>query len=223
LRFNAAIYQENWKDIQLSFLGANGLTEIRNAGDARIRGFEFDLFARPTRGLSLSAGGSYNDAKITKDFCMIANEQFDCTIPGSDGTENALLAPSGTRLPVTPKFKGNFLARYEFPIGEHEGHLQAGVVHEGRRKSDLRLLERELVGDLKAYTLVDLSGGVKFGDWSADLYVHNLFDVRGQVTRGIQCLETTCGDPDGVTEIGGKIYTYVTQPRTIGLKVGRKF
>ena len=32
LTFNAAIYQLDWDNIQLSFLGANGLTEIRNAG-----------------------------------------------------------------------------------------------------------------------------------------------------------------------------------------------
>ena len=48
--FNIAAYQLNWADIQLSFLGANGLTEIRNAGDARIRGLEADLLLRLGRG-----------------------------------------------------------------------------------------------------------------------------------------------------------------------------
>ena len=54
VRFNGAIYQLDWKDIQLSFLGANGLTEIRSAGNARIRGAEFDIFLRPVRGLTVS-------------------------------------------------------------------------------------------------------------------------------------------------------------------------
>jgi iron complex outermembrane recepter protein len=36
-------------------------------------------------------------------------------------------------------------------------------------------------------------------------------------------VETVCGDPDGQTAIGGKVYTFVIQPRTIGLKVGTKF
>jgi outer membrane receptor protein involved in Fe transport len=35
-RFNGSIYQQDWNGIQLSFIGANGLTEIRNAGIARI-------------------------------------------------------------------------------------------------------------------------------------------------------------------------------------------
>jgi iron complex outermembrane recepter protein len=56
-----------------------------------------------------------------------------------------------------------------------------------------------------------------------ELYARNLFDSRGQVTRTIQCGESVCGDPDGVTDIGGKFYTVVTTPRTIGLKVGTKF
>ncbi|HEX8256069.1 MAG TPA: TonB-dependent receptor [Allosphingosinicella sp.] len=223
LRFNAAIYQLDWTDIQLSFLGENGLSEVRNAGNARIRGAEVDVFARLAPGLTLSAGAAYNDAKITKDFCLVANPQFDCTLDPGDGRENELLAPAGTRLPVTSKFKGNLLARYEFPIGPGEGHFQAGLIHEGRRTSDLRLLEREIVGDLDSYNTVDLSAGFKTSTWTAEVFVRNLFDELGQTARGIQCLETVCGDPGGDTLIGPKIYTYVTQPRTIGLKIGTKF
>ena len=223
LRVNAAVYQLDWSDIQFSFLGENGLTVIRNAGDARIRGVELDVFARLAPGLTLSAGGAYNDAKSKDNFCLFANPQFDCSIPGPAGEANDVLAPPGTRLPITAKFKGNVLARYEFPIGAWQGHFQAGLVHEGRRTSDLRLTEREIIGDLKSYNTVDLSAGIKTDTWSAELFARNLFDVRGQTTRSIQCVETVCGDPGGVTAIGGKVYTYVTQPRTLGLKVGTKF
>ncbi len=222
-RWNGAVYYLEWSDIQLSFLGANGLTEIRNAGNARIWGIESDFFLRASDGLTFSGGFSFNDAEITKDFCRIANPQFDCTLPGPAGEPNELLAPEGTRLPVSAKFKGNALARYEFPIGGLTGHVQGAVVHEGKRTSDLRLLERNLVGDLPSYTTVDLSAGVKSDRWSVELYARNLFDSKGQVTRAIQCVETTCGDPDGLTAIGGKFYTVVTTPRTIGLRVGTKF
>ncbi|HEV2748750.1 MAG TPA: TonB-dependent receptor, partial [Allosphingosinicella sp.] len=223
VRLNGAIYQLDWSDIQLSFLGANGLTEIRNAGNARIRGAEIDLFARLAPGLTVSAGAAYNDAEITEDFCLIANEAFNCALPGPDGEENALLAPAGTRLPVTARFKGNILARYEFPVGTFDAHVQAGLVHEGRRTPDLRLAERAIIGDLSSYNIVDLSAGLKSGNWSAELFVKNLFDELGQVTRGVNCLETVCGDPEGQTRIGPKIYTWVSQPRTIGLKIGTKF
>ena len=225
LRFNAAIYQLDWTDIQLSFLGANGLTEIRNAGNARIRGGEVDLFARLSTGLTFTAGAAYNDAEITEDFCRIANEQFDCALPGAAGEGNALLAPSGTRLPITAKFKGNIIGRYEFPLGGAKGHVQAAVIHEGRRTADLRLLERGILGDLPSYETVDLSAGIKSGSWSAEFFVRNLFDSNGQASRGIQCVETVCGTdlrPLGFNS-GPKIYTFVVQPRLIGIKLGTKF
>jgi len=224
LRFNMAVYQLDWTDIQLSFLGANGLTEIRNAGDARIRGIEADIGIRPMEGLSINAGGSYNDAKITKDFCLIANLSFDCSVPGPAGEDNALLAPSGTRLPITAKFKGNVVTRYDFPVGgDFNGHIQATAVYEGRRTTDLRTDIRQLVGSLPAYTTVDLSAGIKNDNWSLEVFARNLFDKRGAVGRTVQCGETVCGDPDGETAIGGKFYTYRTQPRTIGLKIGTRF
>jgi iron complex outermembrane receptor protein len=226
LIFNAAVYQLDWDNIQLSFLGENGLTEIRNAGNARIRGAELDIIARPAEGLTLSAGAAFNDAEITEDFCLIANDQFDCTLPGPDGTPNRLLAPAGTRLPLTARFKGNLRARYEFPLGPTtEGHVQASVVHEGRRTRDLRLLERDLYGDLEAHTTVDVSAGIERGSWSLELFARNLFDERGALGSFINCVETTCGDPDGVTARGrgGISYTIVSRPRTIGIRAGVRF
>jgi iron complex outermembrane recepter protein len=217
--FNFAIYQEDWKDIQLSFLGANGLTEIRNAGNARIRGFEADLYLRLMSGLSWSTGVSFNDAEIRNDFCLIANKDFDCTTPG-----NELLAEEGTRLPITAKWKLNSRVRYDWQLASDiKAHAQASVTYEGDRRQDLRDLENSILGNLDSYALVDTSVGAEKGPWSVDLYVKNLFDVRGQITKGVSCLETICGDPEGLTEIGPKIYTTVTRPRTIGLRVGRKF
>lgn len=226
VRFNGAVYQEDWKNIQLSFLGANGLSEVRNAGIARIRGIEADLSYR-SGGFSLGVGGSYNDATIRRDFCAIANPQFDCSVPfsddGDDSNDNSLLAPSGSRLPVTAKFKGNAVARYEFPIGGMDGHVQFAVNHIGKRRSDLRTLENDIVGDFKAYTTADVSVGVKGEGWGAELFATNLFDSRGVINSAVQCGETVCGDADGVTANGGVFYDNVIRPRLIGIKVSKDF
>ena len=213
VRFNGAIYQEEWKDVQLSFLGANGLTEIRSGGDARIRGVEVDAGYR-TGGFSLNVGASYNDAKLRKNYCN------DTSAPC---TGDNLLAPKGTRLPITAKFKGNAVARYDFPIADNKGHFQVSAAYEGKRRSDLRTIENAIQGNLPAYTTVDTSAGITNDSWSVELYVRNLFDKRGFLSNSIQCPETVCGDPLGQTDIGGKIYNSVVQPRTIGLKVGTKF
>ena len=95
--------------------------------------------------------------------------------------------------------------------------------YEGRRSRDLRLFENGIFGNMGAYSIVDISGGIARDRWNADLYVKNVFDTRGQISKAIQCLETTCGDPDNVTELGGRVYNSVTRPRLVGLRIGRKF
>ena len=217
-RWNGAVFQEDWNNIQLSFLGANGLTEIRNAGVARIRGLEMDAGFR-TGGFSLNAGFSYNDAQIRRDFCAIANATFDCTT-----ADNELLAPSGSRLPVTAKVKGNAIARYEFPIADWNGHVQLAVNHIGGRRSDLRPVQNAIKGNLDAYTTADFSIGVKKDAWDIEAFATNLFDTRGVVNTGVQCLETVCGT--GVTAstpTGGAFYDVLIKPRVIGLKFSRDF
>ncbi len=104
-----------------------------------------------------------------------------------------------------------------------KAHVQGVVTYEGKRKRDLRPGINAIYGNLDSYTEVDLGAGVETGPWSVDLYVKNLFDVRGQLSKGIPCREEVCGDQLGDTLSGGKIYTVVSRPRTIGLRVGRKF
>lgn len=232
-RWNGAVYLEDWDNIQLSFLGANGLSEVRNAGIARIRGVEMDVGYR-AGGFSLNAGFSYNDAKIRRDFCKLANPQFDCTIDvdlngngivGDRSNEiNATLAPSGTRLPVTAKFKGNAIARYEFPIADWDGHVQFAVNHIGSRRSDLRPTQNALKGNLGAYTTADFSIGMKNEVWAIEAFATNLFNERGVVNTGVGCLEDVCGT--GVTPgtpTGGAFYDSIIKPRIIGLKFTRDF
>ena len=217
-RWNGAVFQEDWNNIQLSFLGANGLTEIRNAGISRIRGVEMDAGFRDG-GFSLNAGVSYNDAQIRRDFCAIANANFDCSTPG-----NSLLASAGSRLPVTAKLKGNAIARYEFPVADWDGHVQFAVNHIGSRKSDLRPAQNAIKGDLGAYTTADFSVGVKSDLWTIEAFATNLFDTRGIVNTGVQCLETVCGtDVTPATPTGGAFYDVLIKPRLIGVKFSRDF
>ena len=163
-------------------------------------------------------GGSYNDATIRRDFCAIANADFDCTTP-----DNELLAPSGSRLPVTAKFKGNAVARYNFPIGGMDGHVQFAVNHIGKRRSDLRPFQNSIVGGFDAYTTADVSVGVKGEGWDAEIFATNLFDSRGVINSAVQCDEAICGDADGVTANGGVFYDNVIRPRLIGVKVSKDF
>jgi outer membrane receptor protein involved in Fe transport len=137
--------------------------------------------------------------------------------------DNAELAPAGSRLPLVPKFKGNAVARYEFPVAGWKAHVQGALAYVGDRTSDLRVVERGIKGPLASYTSVDLSLGAKRGPYRVELFATNLFDSRGVIGTGLQCRETTCGDPEGITTTGGVFYDYPIKPRMVGLKVGFDF
>jgi outer membrane receptor protein involved in Fe transport len=216
--FNAAAYIQDWDDMQVSVLGENGLTVVQNVGSARIWGFEADLLLRPVQGMTWSTGVAYNHGSMSENFC------FDAEDPECDDSALDLLIEKGDRLPLTARWKGSSQLRYQWPIGpDMKAHLQGVLTYEGKRRRDLRPAINDIYGNMKAYAQVDINGGIEKGPWTADLYVKNLFDVRGQLSKGIQCNEATCGDPFGETAIGGKIYTVVSRPRTIGLRVGYKF
>ena len=218
VRWNGAIYLEQWDDFQFSVLGQSGLTEIRNAAQAEIRGLETDVVWRVTEGLTLTGGAAWTDAKLTENYCgkldVKGNPITDCPV-GSVGFPLGPQAPDGTQLPVTPRFKANLTVRYEFALGDYDAHLQAAMVTQTSSWTDLRLIERAIIGKQDGWSSFDLTGGVEQGDWSAELFVQNLTDERASLYRYAQCVETVCG--------GGGTYTVPNQPRTVGLRLGRKF
>jgi outer membrane receptor protein involved in Fe transport len=222
LSWNGAVFQEDWKDFQFAYLGENGLTDIRNAGEARIRGLETDLRWAATYNLAFTGGAAFYDAKLTSDFCgeisPVTHEPITVCPAGSvvDGIEfpDGPLAPTGSRLPVTARFKGNLTARYTTDLWGGEAFAQAAVIYQGSRKVDLRTFAAETFGDLKAYTLADLSVGFKRSNWSVDVFLKNAFDKRAELARFSECKVETCG---------AQPYTVVSQPRTIGVRFSQEF
>ncbi len=198
LTFNGAAFRQIWDDFQFSVLGLNGLTEIRNANQARIQGLEMDVNWAASYNLRVSAGVGFYDGELTEDY-----------FSGLD-----LQAPKGTRLPVTADYKGNLTARYTFDIADYEAYWQSSVVHEGRRTSDLRIIERDILGDLPSYTLVDFAIGARKNNWSVDFYVKNLLDENAQYGRNVQCPEQVCA---------AQVYSVGAQPRTFGVKFSQEF
>lgn len=202
LRFNGAVYQQNWDAFQFSFLGENSFTVIQNGPDARIRGIEMDanLGVGP---LTLTAAGSYTDAVTRNDLCATQT----CI---GDGTD--VLAPTGTRLPITPRFKINGTARYTVPIGTARGYVQGLVAHQSSASADIRVEKAAALGRLKQYTTANASIGVEFTNFNLEAFVQNIWDERGQLTRFQQC--GACDQ---------RIYILPIQPRTIGIRAGAKF
>lgn len=222
LIFNGALFREDWKDFQFSYLGQNGLTEIRNANQARINGLEMDLSWAATYNLQINGSFAWYDAQLTENFCgalsPVTGKAITHCPAGSvvDGVSfpNGPQAAAGTQLPVTPRFKGALNARYSFELGSGDAYWQASLSHAGKRRVDMRQAETALLGYLDAYTLVDLAAGWQKGSWSVDLFLKNAFNSRAQMSRFAECAALTCGHEP---------LTVMAQPRTFGVRLSREF
>ncbi|MEG3150046.1 TonB-dependent receptor [Sphingomonas sp. ZT3P38] len=235
LRLNGAIYQQEWKKFQFSFLGLNSFTEIHNGPDARIRGAEVDANLNLGQ-LTLSGSGSYTDAKTLNNLCGYDDPSFTCTAPGAGGQINYVAAAKGTRLPVTPRFKANATARYSIPIGNTaKAYVQGLVAYQSSAAADIRskvfilalhdATDPAVVADptsfynaaaalgrLRSYTTANFAAGAEFGNYSFELFVQNAFDERAEISRFQQC--GTCIQ---------RPYIVTATPRTIGVRAGAKF
>lgn len=205
---NLTLFQGDWKDVQVTFQapGGSGVAQITNAGGARARGIEGDLAWRDPSGFSLIANGTYVDAKLTT--------------PLFTGKPTPS-APAGTKLPLTPAFKGSLTARYEFDTGSWRSHVQTAVSYIGDRTRTLPVADSRKLGISPAYTQIDASIGATRGGTTFELYVRNLNDVRGEQSRSAQCNINYCG-PSSFDPVG-EIYRNYNQPRTIGLRYGQRF
>jgi outer membrane receptor protein involved in Fe transport len=243
LRWNGDVYHELWNKFQFDFLGANSFTEIHNGKNARINGLESDL--NFTQGhWSISAAAAYTDARTKGNICTIATDTApDCSsvieVSPGDSVQDFIAAPSGTRLPVTPRFKATGTVRYSWPLSPSLiAHVQGAVAYKGSAPSSLRTAialsgdpadvqaicaaagalnpdgscnPRIFQGDVKASTVFDLFAGLDWPKWNVEAFVTNIFDSRDEQSRF-----TACGSCTRTLVVPGR-------PRTIGLRAGMKF
>ena len=215
-RWNGAIYHQKWKTFQFSFLGENSLTVIQNGRDARINGIETDV-NYVSGGLTLNVAAAYTDAKTKGNICNFALGNEDCSGLDDQGDPDFIVTPSGTRLPVTPKFKAAATARYAWPLGPGRAHVQAGIAHQGSAAADLRqdigggTNPNDFLGRIKSSTLVDLFAGYDWQKYNLQLFATNIFDERNELSRFVVC--SVCTQTKIVPG----------RPRTIGLRVGARF
>ncbi|MEX0735280.1 MAG: TonB-dependent receptor [Steroidobacteraceae bacterium] len=227
VRFNGAIFQEDWDDFQFALLGANGLTEIKNAAEAEIQGVEVDLTWAATDAFQISAGVAYIDSELTAPYCGFVDpvtQQPVAVDPcpdlqdldgDGDTTETfAPEAPEGTPLPVTPEWKANLTLRQQFQLGSFDSYWRASYIYKGESRADLRDAANAILGDQPSYDLFDLSAGISRNNYTIELFVNNVTDERTVLYRYVQCAEAICG---------AQPYVATTPPRTIGLKFSQRF
>jgi len=238
LRWNGALFVDDWNNFQFTFLGPNSVSVVQNAANAQIRGVETNAEWRVGSGWTLSGSGTWIDAKLTSNFCgaFVPNTtQLVTNCPNqingisgvsplgfADGTRTVgPLAPSGTRLPIVPRFKANLIARYNFPLGDYNGYAQAAYVYQDSSVPLLfpvfyqngQLPNQVHLGEMPPYSLVNLATGVERNGMQVQFLVNNVFNVLGELGRFAALTPTSANQP----------YVVPVQPRTFWLKFGQKF
>lgn len=107
VRLNAAAFQSDYTDMQIQQILDNTavfLTDVFNAGEAEISGFEMDLTAILSEGLTLNLGYGYTDANFVE---VIDNN------PNSDTFQQDI--SSGYIMPYAPEHTYSVVLEYQFP------------------------------------------------------------------------------------------------------------
>ncbi|MDJ0926889.1 MAG: TonB-dependent receptor [Gammaproteobacteria bacterium] len=134
LRVNAAVFLQDWSDLQfetLRFLRPGPLSPVIeqtvNIKSAEGTGFELEVTAVPTEGLSLSAGVGYLDTEIE------ASEPVELT-------GGFVVNLEGLSLPKAPEWTANLVADYRWSIGRHEAWIRGEYIHRDGQYSDIEAL-----------------------------------------------------------------------------------
>jgi outer membrane receptor protein involved in Fe transport len=205
LQFNGAVFLEEWDDIQVSFQGANGITQVANGGQAEVQGVEAQLDWLATDNLRLGIGLAYYDSELKEDYCDLDATGTICV---------TIKAPAGTPLPITPDFKGNLIARYSFPLGAFDAHMQGAFSYQTEAPSQLELADNAIYGDIPSSTFLDLSFGVKKDKYAIELFVANATDEDAPLGVTSECTPQVCGvQTKGVR----------ARPRTVGIRFSQDF
>jgi outer membrane receptor protein involved in Fe transport len=213
VRFNGALFHEDWKDAQVSIQGENGITSQVNAGDAKTEGLEMQLDWQAMDNLTLSLSGTYVKANTTTDFCKptvlgaVVAGQNNCNVTGLD-------AAAGQQLPGTPKVKANATGRYRFNMMGRESFAQLAGVYQGSTTFSLEEPHNLRVGDTPAFSSFDFSIGTGKDQWTLEAFINNVTDERGELARTSECAAKYCYNNYRVVP---------TMPRNFGIKYGRRF
>lgn len=194
---NFAVYLIDWSDIQVQ---ANRVSDsvqfATNIGEARSKGFEFEITALPVPDLQLGLSGSFNRARVTK------LSPQEAAVSG---------AVPDARLSA-PKFQGSAYLSYGFDVtARARGFFTASFQHVDSFPSSFPrvpgnpALILPTYGYTDSYNNVNLTLGARLGQLTVTTYAENLLN------------------DDSITYIHPEAFLAnrfgTMRPRTLGLRI----
>jgi outer membrane receptor protein involved in Fe transport len=204
LEFNGAVYQEDWKDVQVQIFQSccyGNLSFVTNGPNYRVRGVETEVVARPIRPLTLMGSASWNSSNLTNAPFLLSTTGQPIVIPG----HGSPFGTTGSPLAQSPPFQASLRARYEVELADYKAFVQIGGTHQAHSYSATGNIQTY---DQPGFSTYDASLGVAKDAWTAQLYGQNLTNTRADLF-----------------ENGNQFVTAETinRPRTAGVKFGYKF
>ena len=206
MRFNLSAFKYDLNNAQLTAVGGtSNAAKLINVDNVKGYGFEAELEARPVDRMVLTAGLSYNSAKIDDPLAFITGCGGGCTVtdpvrPGSPG----IYSINGNQLPQAPKWSLNWTAGYGVPVAG--GEVYAFTDWAYRSQVNFFLYTSKEFNDDSM-----LEGGLRLG------YRTSKWDIAGFV-RNITNDVSAVGAIDFNNLTG-----FVNEPRIVGVEASVKF
>jgi len=220
VRLNATYFDMSWDDFQLEVVdpssrpcgsdnappepacGQPWQKVVANVGNASSRGLEVQFDFAASKNLTLGGNATWLDATL------------------DDDVEIGVLVPAGSRLPLSPEFKGSMYAQYEWPVDWFNAH-NAWIRLQWSYTGDMLNQVEPLTLDdgpspqieQSAYDIGDLRFGVDGTSWSMQLYVNNLTDERAVLFA----------NPYELDYFFGRSRVTVNRPREFGIRWIQRF
>ena len=208
LEFNGAVYQEDWKDVQVQIFQSccyGNLSFVTNGPNYRVRGAEIESIGRVTHGLTLIGSASWNSSNLTNAPFLLSTTGQPIVIPQVGSIGGSAFGKTGSPLAQSPPFQASLRARYEFEFGTYRAFWQVGGTHQAHSYSATGNITTY---DQAGFSTYDASLGIGRDAWGAQLYAQNFTNTRANLF-----------------ENGNQFITAETinRPRTAGVKFNYKF
>jgi outer membrane receptor protein involved in Fe transport len=222
-RLSATFFDMSWDDYQLEVVdpsnrpcggdaappepacGQPWQKVVANVGNASSSGIEVQFDMALSQNLDVGINGSWLDAVV------------------EDEVSVSIVVPAGTRLPLSPEFKGSAFANYEWPINWFGGGANSAYVRVQWSYTDdmYNIFEPlELYTDgpspqikQSAYNIGDVKFGVNGDRWSVQMFINNVTDERAVLFA----------NPFEFDYFFGQGRETVNRPREYGIRYTQRF
>lgn len=220
VRLNATYFDMSWNDYQLEVVDPSSLDcgtsnalplpncsqpwqkVVANVGNASSQGVEVQLDWAASENFTIGANATWLDATL------------------DDDVEVTILVPAGSRLPLSPEFKGAMYAQYDWPVDWFNAHnawirLQWSYTGDMLNQVEPLTLDDGPAPQLKqpSYNIGDLRFGIDAANWSMQLFVNNLTDERAVLFA----------NPYEMDYFYGRSRESVNRPREFGIRWIQRF